>query len=64
MPSILTDRFDELRQLAIAAGASKFTVYKWRTRGIPFKWHSRLLAEAERQGVALSREDLEATQSG
>ena len=57
--SRVVDRFGGQSKLARLLGKNQSTVQYWTTTGrIPTKWHQRLLALAQEQGVSLSPSEL------
>lgn len=57
LAELLTGRFPGLRP-------SRASVYMWKTRGIPGRWHAPLLELAREQGVALTPAHLVAGAAG
>ena len=50
-------------KLAERMGCTSQAIRKWRSIGIPCKWHGALLGVAEEIGMDLSREELEGASS-
>ena len=57
----ILDRFGRRADLAAELGVPLSTLNNWPSSGIPWKRHGRLLALATRNGITLSREELEET---
>ena len=43
---------------ATSLGVREATIYKWFQRGVPGKWHLKLLAESNRLELGLVADDL------
>ena len=60
----ILDRFGRRADLAAELGVSLSTLNNWPKSGIPWKWHRPFVALAARNGITLSRDELEETLEG
>ena len=56
--SVIIARFGGAPSLSKRLNIPLSTVRNWPSGGIPGKWHSRLLLEAEKDGIELSPSEL------
>lgn len=47
------DAWTTIDKIGARLGIGSASRWKWRQRGVPFKWHLALVAEAKKDGIML-----------